>query len=115
MKKIIRLTESELRNMISESVNSILQEMKLTGKSGQEYGFHGDNPYTWFTLYKLRDKQKNDPNRISNGREEHNQDRDMSNASSTYGRLKNNYPYAKSNRWWKNFDKLTTDIADDLY
>ena len=114
-KKLIRLTESDLHRIVKESVNKIIREMTVKGKSGKERHLGGMDPYSWFTLYKIRQKQINDPNRTSNGREEHNMDRDFSNVQDLYRKWLSEYPAVKTDRWFNKFDKETTDAAEDLY
>ena len=82
--KLIRLTESDLHRIVKESVNKIIQEITVKGKSGKEYKLGGNDPYSWLTVNKIRQKQINDPNRTSNGREEHNMERDFGNVQDTY-------------------------------
>ena len=49
MKKLIRLTESDLHRIVKESVNMILKEVKYGGES-----LHGNNPNDWYTLSQIR-------------------------------------------------------------
>ena len=113
--KLIRLTESDLHRIVKESVNKIIQEITVKGKSGKEHYLGGRDPYSWFTVNKIRQKQINDPKRTSNGREEHNMERDFSNAQDLYHKWSSKYPDVKTDRWYNKFDKETTDAAEDLY
>ena len=81
MKKVIRLTENDLHNIVKESVNRILKETrfgrpepffghKINGKSGMLYSLEGGEKYV---LYNLRfdgdsiigvDRETNKPMRI---------------------------------------------------
>ena len=114
-KRLIRLTESDLHRIVKESVNKIIQEITVKGKSGKEHYLGGRDPYSWFTVNKIRQKQINDHNRTPNGREEHNMERDFKNVQDIYHKWHSKYPDVKTNRWYNKFDKETTDAAEDLY
>lgn len=49
MKQTIKLRESELKRMIAESVNKILNEVEFNGQS-----YHGNRPYDWSRMAQLR-------------------------------------------------------------
>lgn len=53
MKKIIRLTESDLHHIVKESVKKVLDEVRFGGES-----LH-DNPTDWSTIEKMRDFKMN--------------------------------------------------------
>ena len=48
-KRIIRMTESDLHQLVKESVNRILSEIQFGGES-----LHGDNPEDWAAVKHLR-------------------------------------------------------------
>jgi hypothetical protein len=106
MKKRIRLTENDLHKIVKESVNRMLKEVSLKGKSGEEYSLHGDNFDSWGTLAKLRKHQLNTPNRIMTGREEDAYKRDEDNSIN----LMSDYAIMNNKRG-RAVDRLM-DIAD---
>ena len=107
-KQVIRLTESDLHRIIKESVNKVLKEVSLKGKSGKEYSFHGDNYDSWNTLAKLRKQQMNTPNRIMTGREKDAYNRDEDNGLS----LMSDYLFNTNQRGERAVDRLLR-IADE--
>lgn len=48
MKKLVRLTESDLHRIVKESVNRVLNEVQFGGES-----LHGNNPADWNALDRL--------------------------------------------------------------
>ena len=54
MKKLVRLTESDLHRIVRESVNRILNEVQYGGEN-----LHGNNVEDWNALARLRDARKN--------------------------------------------------------
>lgn len=58
MKQTIRLTESELRGMIQETVKEVLTEIKVKTDWYQENDgiedLHGNDPHAWNALERLR-------------------------------------------------------------
>lgn len=56
-KKLVKLTESQLHNIIAESVNRILNEIRYNGVD-----YHGNNPYDWVDVaYKRMNKSIEKP------------------------------------------------------
>lgn len=51
MKKMIRLTEGDIHRIVKESVNRVLNEIKLGGES-----LHGNNAEDWAAMKYLRAK-----------------------------------------------------------
>ena len=49
MKKLVRLTESDLHKIVKESVNRVLNEVQFGGES-----LHGNNPEDWAAMKYLR-------------------------------------------------------------
>lgn len=116
MKKRIRLTESDLHRIVKESVNRMLKEVSLKGKSGEEYSLHGDNFDSWGTLAKLRKHQLNTPNRIMTGREKdaYKRDDDNSMQSMIDFALMNNIRGSRANRLVDIADKTSDYISKDI-
>ena len=61
-KKLIRLTENDLHKIIKESVNKILNEVAIKGKSGKTYSLHGTDPESWAVMSRVRGKNGYFPN-----------------------------------------------------
>jgi hypothetical protein len=58
MKKLIRLTESDLHKIVKESAKRIMKEVALKGKSGKTYSLHGNDEESWDIMTNLRQNQK---------------------------------------------------------
>lgn len=58
MKNRIRISESDLHRIVKESVNKILNEVAIKGKSGKTYSLHGNDEESWDIMSKLRQNQK---------------------------------------------------------
>lgn len=63
-KQIIRLTESDLHQMVKEAVNKILKETMNEVQFGGE-SLHGNNPEDWATMMSLRDANVNRDERLA--------------------------------------------------
>ena len=62
MKRIIRLTESDLHNIVKECVNRAINEAALKGKSGKTYSLHGNDEESWDIVSRLRQKKSGNSN-----------------------------------------------------
>ena len=62
MKKIIRLTESDLHRIVKECVNMAINEAALKGKSGKTYSLHGNDEESWDIVSRLRQKKSGNSN-----------------------------------------------------
>ena len=58
-KKIVRLTENQLQNIITESVERILNEVKVKCADGEIRDLHGNNAKDWTQMAKLRKQRAN--------------------------------------------------------
>ena len=61
-KKLIRLTESDLHKIVKESVNRVINEVALKGKSGKTYSLHGNDEESWDIVSRLRQKKSGNSN-----------------------------------------------------
>lgn len=108
-KKIIRLTENDLHKIIKESVNKILNEVAIKGKSGKTYSLHGNDEESWDIMSKLRQNQKG-----GHGVTKYNAMRDEKNAEELDAK---NHPNRRSlnnaNRV-KASIKRTSDASNDI-
>ena len=66
-KQIIRLTESELHQMVIEAVNKILKESMNEVQFGGE-SLHGNNPEDWAAAMHMRDANVNRDERLAKNR-----------------------------------------------
>lgn len=57
MKRVIRLTESDLHNIVSKSVKNILREYTIMDVNGNPFSAHGNDPIAWDKLEGLRAKK----------------------------------------------------------
>ena len=62
MKKIVRLTESDLHRIVKECVNRAINEVALKGKSGKTYSLHGNDEESWDIVTRLRQKKSGNSN-----------------------------------------------------
>jgi hypothetical protein len=62
VKKLIRLTESDLHKIVKESAKRIMKEVALKGKSGKTYSLHGTDPESWAVMSRVRGKNGYFPN-----------------------------------------------------
>ena len=62
MKKIIRLTESELYSIVKTSVDNILKEYAIQDVNGNDVSVHGNDPMSWEKMAELRGKRCMDAN-----------------------------------------------------
>lgn len=66
-KQIIRLTESDLHQMVKEAVNKILKESMNEVQFGGE-SLHGNNPEDWAAAMHMRDANVNRDERLAKNR-----------------------------------------------
>lgn len=60
MTKKIRLTESQLHQIIKESVTKILNEVQINTANGEQYSAHGNDPVAWAHMAELRNQKGQD-------------------------------------------------------
>jgi len=53
-KKLIKLTEQDLHKIVKSSVEKIVNEVSMKGKSGKEYSLHGNDAESWDIMSRLR-------------------------------------------------------------
>ena len=61
-KKLIRVTEQDLHNLVKESAKRIMKEVALKGKSGKTHSLHGTDPESWAVMSRVRGKNGYFPN-----------------------------------------------------
>lgn len=54
MKRQIRLTESDLHRIVKESVNKVLNEVRVRCTDGEIHDLHGWNPDDWSEMAEVR-------------------------------------------------------------
>lgn len=71
-KKVIRLTESDLHNMIAEAVKTVLDEVNVKCTDGTVRDLHGNDQGSWRQISKIRKEKRNQSPKYSDEWERHN-------------------------------------------
>ena len=64
-KNLVRLSESQLYNIIAESVKKFLKEVRVQCTDGQIRNLHGNNARDWTQMSKLRKQRANQYSKYS--------------------------------------------------